>query len=488
MGTVLPYEAFAEQVFQSELGLMWVQDPLLQQDIWPLAALAYTEEECKLQGIKNIYFDRFSLLWLKLLAKLTVKARVRERQCASHVLAMTITLRQLDEFLTTRGYTQPEDLTDAILQQFISGRDRRRKICCLVYAVRLWVEEDWLKVKFVVPKIQLNPPQIEIIPEEVLHQIYEQFDLFPPPLERLFRLQLALGCRIGEVLKMPRICLKQEEEQWFLLRWIEKIKQWRFYRIHPKVAELVQEQQQFLDTHFGTDLNFDKLFCWLSTNFKHGVSGGYRFEVEPVYRGNILSYSQVNGWLKAFSDAANLRDKQGNHFLLKSHMFRRTRASIMAYCEIEDEYIAAVLGHVSLDMLPHYRKRSLERLEKEAQTKGYVDMYGKVTTFKPRKRRYERLSALLKVSTPLGECHRPSMLGDCKHRYACLDCVHHRVTLEDRPQLEADRDLLQQDLQQAKMSDQERRLTEIQRLLNLINSRLMGLTKLENLLEKHPHV
>ena len=37
----------------------------------------------------------------------------------------------------------------------------------------------------------------------------------------------------------------------------------------------------------------------------------------------------------------------------------------MAYCEAEDEYIAAVLGHGSLDMLPHYRKRSLERLEKD---------------------------------------------------------------------------------------------------------------------------
>ena len=90
-------------------------------------------------------------------------------------------------------------------------------------------------------------------------------------------------------------------------------------------------------------------------------------------------------------------------------MFRRTKANIMAYCEAEDEYIAAVLGHGSLDMLPHYRQRSLERLEKEANARGYVDMYGRVTGFKPKKRRYERLAELLKVTTPLGECHRPTM-------------------------------------------------------------------------------
>jgi hypothetical protein len=70
-------------------------------------------------------------------------------------------------------------------------------------------------------------------------------------------------------------------------------------------------------------------------------------------------------------------------------------------------------------------------LEKEAVVKGYVDMYGQVSSFKPRKRRYEQLAELLKVSTPLGECHRPTMLGDCQSRYACLSCDYHRVTFEE---------------------------------------------------------
>jgi hypothetical protein len=164
-------------------------------------------------------------------------------------------------------------------------------------------------------------------------------------------------------------------------------------------------------------------------------------------------------------------------------MFRRTKASIMAYCEIEDEYIAAVLGHTSLDMLPHYRKRSLERLEKDAQTRGYVDMYGRITTFKPRKRRYEELKQLLKVSTPLGECHRPTMLGDCQYRYSCLNCSHHRVTPEDRSKLEDDFNRLSQDLLLAEEAGKQRRITEIERLLKLINDRLQGLNKLQTLLE-----
>ena len=274
---------------------------------------------------------------------------------------------------------------------------------------------------------------------------------------------------------IPYQCLKQEGNQWFLLRWIEKRYHWQFYRVHPFVVELVQEQQRFLDAQFGQDAKFDKLFC--KVLIQKGKTRK-RFVTTPVYKPEVLSTQIIYQWLRAFSKEANLKDKHGNKFYLTSHMFRRTKASIMADCEAEDEYIAAMLGHSTLDMLPHYRKRSLARLEKEAATKAYVDMYGQVTTFKPRKPRYEKLAQLLKVSTPLGECHRPTMLGDCQYRYACLSCTHHRVTLDDKPKLEADLKLLQQDLEQAQSAGQERRVTEIHRLLNLLRNRLQGLNQL----------
>ena len=134
-------------------------------------------------------------------------------------------------------------------------------------------------------------------------------------------------------------------------------------------------------------------------------------------------------------------------------------------------------------MLPHYRQRSLERLEKEAKIKGYVNKYGQVTTFKPKKRRYEKLAELLKVSTPLGECHRPTMLGDCQYRYACLNCEYHRVTLEDEAQLTANLKQLQKDLKQAKKAGQDRRINEINRLVSLLKTRLKGLRQLKTIKE-----
>lgn len=479
----LSIEVLQQKIAESELGREWIDDSLMNQDVWSLTELGFSKEECKLHVMHNIYFDSFSLPWLKLLAKLTVKAILRERYSIGLILVRLSCLKHLDEFLVRNGYNQPQAINNSLLQQFVTVANSHHRRATITYATKLWAEERWLIVSFTPPKLKKSTPKIETIPEEVLYQLYEKFDLFPSPLERLFRLQLVLGCRIGEVLRMPRQCLKQEGKQWFLLRWIEKRKHWQFYQIHHLVAELVREQQRFLDSQFGRDSNFDKLFCKVSKTTRDGAASGKRFETEPVYIPEVFSQAVIRYWLKDFSEEADLRDKNGNRFYLASHMFRRTKASVMAYCEAEDEYIAAVLGHASLDMLSHYRKYSLERLEKEAKVKGYVDMYGRVTGFKPRKRRYERLDELLKVSTPLGECHRPAMLGDCQYRYACLSCDHHRVTLEDKPKLEADIQNLQQDLKQAQVVGQERRVTEIDRLLELIKTRLQGLEELEELKE-----
>ena len=482
--TLMSLQVLQQRIVESELGKEWLKDPLLSKDIWTIKELGYSEEEEKICETKKIYFRDFRIPWLKLLTKLTVKAKVRQKGSIGTIIRQVHYLKKLDKFLLGKGCNDPELITDDLLGEFISQGEQQNRQSVITVVVKLWEDEQWLKLKYTPKKLKKPTPKIEIIPEEVLCQIYEKFYIFPPPLERLFRLQFVLGARLGEILRMPRQCLNQEGNHWYLQKWVEKIKKWKFYQVHPSVAQLVREQQKFLDTHLDSELNFDKLFCKVSVGNQDGAKGsGNRFDREVIYLPEMMSASTIRNWLRDFSERADLRDKQGNRFKLQSHQFRRTKASIMAYCEAEDEYIAAVLGHGSLEMLPYYRQRSLERLEKEANTKGYVNKYGQITTFKPRKRRYEKLAELLKVSTPLGECHRPTMLGDCQSRYACLSCEHHRVTLEDKEQLEADYQELKQNLKQAKTAMQERRVTEINRLLELQEVRLQGLKKIEEIKE-----
>ncbi len=482
---MLTVETLQERVTNSEFGREWINDPLMNQDVWSLIELGYSSEECRINGRYNLHLNNFLLPWLQFLSKLTIRATARQRFSMGRITHRVCDLKLLDKYLFSQGCVDPKLITESLLNQFIAQSSSVSRKNTITYAINLWKEEQWLDIYFTPTRNQITTPKIEVIPEEVLYQVYEKFDLLPAPLERLFRLQLVLGCRIGEIIKMPRQCLKNEGEQWFLLRWIEKRQHWRYYQIHPIVAELVREQQRFLQNTFGDNSDFDKLFCTTYLSNKLNIPLIEKFQRLPKHQPKTISRQRINVLLKKFGEVADLKDKYGNKFQLTSHMFRRTKASIMAYCEAEDEYIAAVLGHGSLDMLPHYRKRSLERLEKDADTKGYVDMYGQITSFKPRKRRYEKLAELLKVNTPLGECHRPTMLGDCQYRYACLSCNHHRVTEEDKPRLEADFEYLQEDLRLAQTQGKQRRITEIERILKLIRNRLEGLVQLQNIKEKH---
>ena len=236
-----PIKALQEKIEQSELGQEWIHDPLMNQDIWALIKLGYTEEDCKTSGSRNIYFEGFSLYWLRLLAKLTALASAREKSSLSSTIKRVNYLKQFDKFLVSEGCSQPELITDPLLQKFVTTGSKNNRQATIAYITRLWAEEQWLRLPYTPRKYKKKTPQIETIPEEVLHQIYENFDLFPPPLERLFRLQLVLGCRIGEMLRMPRQCLKKEGEQWFLLRWVQKRKHWH------RLLGLLKNRLQGLD-------------------------------------------------------------------------------------------------------------------------------------------------------------------------------------------------------------------------------------------------
>lgn len=296
---MFPIEALQERIGQSELGQEWINSPLLNQDVWSVEELGYSEEELKINSVRNIYFEKFSLPWLKLLAKLTALAIAREKYSALATRQKINCLRRLDEFLVAEGCHQPELITDSLLQKFVSTGNINNNQATIIYITRLWAEEQWLKLYYTPRKYTEKTPQIETIPEEVLHQIYENFDLFPPALERLFRLQLVLGCRIREMIKMPRQCLKKEGEKWFLLRWVAKTKKWKFFEIHSAIAELVKEQQKFLDEQLGSKSNFDKLFCKTSTAPRDGASQGGRFNVEPVYLPKLINITMIFGlWTK----------------------------------------------------------------------------------------------------------------------------------------------------------------------------------------------
>ena len=138
---MLPIEALQERIEKSELGQEWSDNPLLNQDVWSVEELGYSEEESTIKGTRNIYFEEFSLPWLKLLAKLTALAIAREKRTLGTTGSRVNALQQFDKFLITEGYSQPELLTDSLLQKFITNGSKRvirNRQLTIAYITRLW--------------------------------------------------------------------------------------------------------------------------------------------------------------------------------------------------------------------------------------------------------------------------------------------------------------------------------------------------------------
>ena len=121
---------------------------MFNRDVWELTELGYSQEDCALNNKRNLYFKDISLPWLKLLTKLTIKASAREKNSLGTLKERVIYLRQFNNFLISKGYTKPELLTDSLLQEFISQGNQKARRKIIAHAVKLWSEEQWLKLNF----------------------------------------------------------------------------------------------------------------------------------------------------------------------------------------------------------------------------------------------------------------------------------------------------------------------------------------------------
>ena len=60
MNALQSLESLQQNISVSELGREWLDDPLLERDVWSVQDLGYTKEEFSMSGTRNVYFKEFS--------------------------------------------------------------------------------------------------------------------------------------------------------------------------------------------------------------------------------------------------------------------------------------------------------------------------------------------------------------------------------------------------------------------------------------------
>lgn len=80
---MFPIEALQLRIAESELGQEWINNPLLDKDVWSLEELGYSKDELNMREARNLHFEDFSLSWLKLLTKLTILSTIKKKHSFS---------------------------------------------------------------------------------------------------------------------------------------------------------------------------------------------------------------------------------------------------------------------------------------------------------------------------------------------------------------------------------------------------------------------
>ena len=140
------YGVLTPRLAESELGEEFLQNPLMDEDVWSVTELGYSEEKAKIQGTRNFYFQDFSLPWLKLLAKLTALASAREKSSLTVTRKRVDYLKQFDVFFESKGYRKPDLVTNNLLQEFVAQGNQVHRNTTIAYAVKLGREENWIEL------------------------------------------------------------------------------------------------------------------------------------------------------------------------------------------------------------------------------------------------------------------------------------------------------------------------------------------------------
>lgn len=292
---------------------------------------------------------------------------------------------------------------------------------------------SWFKVPtyLVRPEDKAKPVKRlpRYIPEEVMQQLNQHLNVLPEPVVRMVLVLQETGLRLGELLQLPINCLKRNTQGDSFIQYMN----WKMSKedtkpISPELAQLIQEQQQYIKHYLGE--KFEYLFCARET-------GKYRDE-NPFYpKPKLMHDKSFISFLKKLADEVDIKDSLGKRWNFQSHQFRHTVGTRMVNLGVPLHIIQRYLGHESPQMTMVYAHIHDETLRIE------VEKYheSRVVNFQGETAELEE--TVLSSNDDLewfkknvqaralehGYCARPKVLGDCDIPGfdGCYNCPHWRT-------------------------------------------------------------
>lgn len=447
---------------------IYINDDRLLRDIWNVERdLPSLASDARITKRKHLYFDKFSLEWLKSLTKLAVLVAIGSRQWSlGRARAVLTSASNFDAWLVERGYLTPSLLVAQTVYKW--GEDKTTgqksglagllKVLRELNCIQIHVQWQW--------RDPLKRPKT--IPEDVKHQLDNAFEQLDKPVYLVFKLLEALGCRSIEIPKIPLDCLRRREG-FVVIRFCtgKQDDRKREQDLPQELTSLVQQQQAYVREEFGQE------FPWLIPNWicHRGRVQNDTWPPKFLYEGKQLETPnlKLNALLKRLVKQKNVLTHDGSLAYVTTHMFRHTYATVADHMGKRPDQIQHGLGHANLDMQDSYINVSPKQQEKRIE-RVLVDKDGRRTIYQT-----DLDSELVRKEwkirqVEVGICTRPNIIDKCEFEHVCLGCQYVRFSKVHLPRLLEIRDANQHLLEHCQETGQmdSRRANSTRQIIDIL--------------------
>jgi integrase/recombinase XerD len=409
----------------------------IDDDVWDDNYLGL---KCSLYGgEKKLHFSAIQQEWLKIDIKRFIKYKAGQTKSFRSLLVQLHHLKYFAGFLLKEStLDRIEDLDRSLVVRYfeylsrkqLSQNTRRERISTVVSFLEIGKINNWFEVEpYLIRKGDL-PQRTKVLPrympDDVIQQLNLHLESLPEPVMRMVLVIQECGLRIGELCQLPLDCLQQDGKGgWFIrfMRW--KMNFETTLPISVELAQVIQEQQQYIHNEFGG--KYEYLFGDLKRSKTTDC-----LSISRVMRGQKF----VN-YLKDLADNFDIRDSTGKRWNFQTHQFRHTVGTKMINNGVPQHIIQRYLGHESPQMTAvyaHIHDSTLRKAIDQYLGTKVVDINGEVIqSIAPELDNNSELQWLKKKvlaeTLSNGYCGLPAQLT-CSKGNACLTCSDFRTTIE----------------------------------------------------------
>jgi integrase/recombinase XerD len=405
-------------------------------DYWTASELGLQTSPHQTDGDK-VNFSYIEQEWLKRDIKRFIRYIATKTTSFKSVQRYIYCFRRFSVFISQNPtINQIEDINRSVVIDYLDYLNKKslasvtksHSISTLSSFFETGVANQWFNVEPYLIRREDYPSRSKslprYIPNEVIRQLNEHLNALPEPITRMVLVIQECGLRIGELCQLPLDCLKQDSKGgWFIqfMRW--KMKRETTLPISIELAQVIQEQQVYIQQHFGKDYKY--LFC------------GRKASPEFIPVPKVMSDESFINHLKRLAEQFDICDSTGKRWNFQTHQFRHTVGTRMINNGVPQHIVQRYLGHESPHMTmvyAHIHDATLRKeIDKYLDTK-VVNINGEVLeTIHPELDNDGNLQwmkkRVLAETLPNGYCGLPAQLT-CSKGNACLTCGDFRTTVE----------------------------------------------------------